>query len=153
MLWTQHLDTKGSRGAICDGQFKPKSVLKKRMTQNKAGLLHCRWLLISSFCQPFGLYGVNWTTRGDANRLQIAYYTAIMRTETCQMEVSFRIPHITGQRRSPRGLETELRSSGKTRRYSCQNRAVYQPISSHSADWTRTRCLTSDARQKKSEHV
>lgn len=141
--------TKGSRQAICDRRCKRKSVLNKRITQNKAGPVYCSWLSISSFCQPLGLSGVNWTTRGDTDWLQMAYCTAIMRTKTCQMELSFRIPHVPGQRLSPGGLKTEFISSGKTRRYSCQNRAVNQPISSHSADWPPTRCWTSDPRWRK----
>lgn len=153
MLWTQHVVTKGSRPAVCDRRFKSKSVLNKRITQNKAGPGYRSWFSISSFCQPFGLSGLNWTTRGDADWLQMAYCTAIMRTKSCQLELSFRIPCLPGQRLSPGGLETELRSLGKTRRYSCQNTAVYLPISSHSADWPRTRCLTSDTRQKKPDRL
>lgn len=94
--------------------------------------LYCSWLPISSFCQPFGLSGVNWTTRGDANWAQMAYCTAIMRTKNCQMEPSLRIPHVPEQRFSHGGLVTELRSCGKTKRYSSQDRTVYQPISSRS---------------------
>lgn len=91
--------------------------------------LYRSWLPISSFCQPFGLSRINWATRGDANWVQMAYCTAIMRTKNCQMEPS---PHIHEHRFSHGGLETELRSCWQTRRYSCQDRTVYQPISSRS---------------------
>lgn len=106
--------------------WQTKWVLNKRTTQN------CSWLSIRCSCQPFGFLVINSNARQDANRLQMAYCTAKMSTKICQIELSFRTPHVPGQRFSDAGLETGFRSSGQTRQYSCQNRAFYQTISSHS---------------------